>query len=382
MKGALRAALAWTAALAAAGCAREPGPGSTPTLRLAEGATAPPFARATSVRSFRLPADHGPHFDYQTEWWYYTGNLTDAGGRHFGYQLTFFRRGLSPGPPPEGPGLATNQIYFAHFAVTDSTAGRHAFADGWSRGAGGLAGAQAEPLALWLEGWRAEGRNDDGSALHLAARDGAIALELDLASAKPLVAHGDRGLSGKSAAAGNASYYVGYTRLRTRGRIANGAGEFDVTGTSWFDHEWSTSALGEGALGWDWFSLQTSDQRELMFFQIRREDGSLEAASGGTLVEPDGATRRLELKDVRVEVEGRWTSPESGAVYPARWTVRVPSAGLELRVTPWLPDQEMRTSFTYWEGAVRIEGGSAGRTVDGNGYVELTGYARSMQGVF
>src|SRR6266498_3983230 len=102
MKGALRAALAWTAALAAAGCAREPGPGSTPTLRLAEGATAPPFARATSVRSFRLPADHGPHFDYQTEWWYYTGNLTDASGRHFGYQLTFFRRGLSPGPPPEG----------------------------------------------------------------------------------------------------------------------------------------------------------------------------------------------------------------------------------------------------------------------------------------
>ena len=119
-----------------------------------------------------------------------------------------------------------------------------------------------------------------------------------------------------------------------------------------------------------------------MFFQIRREDGSLEPVSGGTLVEPDGRTRRLGVRDVQVEVEGRWTSPETGAVYPARWTVRVPSAGIELRVAPWLADQEMRTSFDYWEGAVRIEGTSAGRPVEGNGYVELTGYARSMQGVF
>jgi len=376
------AILAWTGALAAAGCAREPGRGSTPTLRLAEGAPAPPFARATTVRSFRLPADHGPHFDYQTEWWYYTGNLTETGGRHFGYQLTFFRRGLSPGPPPQGPGLATNQIHFAHFAVTDSTAGRHAFAERWSRGAGGLAGAQAQPLALWLEDWRAEGRNTDGSALHLAAREGLTAVDLELAATKPLVAHGDRGLSAKSDETGNASYYVGHTRLRTSGRITTSAGPFEVTGTSWFDHEWSTSALGRGALGWDWFSLQTSDQRELMFFRIRREDGSLEPVSGGTLVEPDGRTRRLGVRDVQVEVEARWTSAETGAVYPARWTVRVPSAGLDLRVAPLLPDQEMRTSFTYWEGAVRIEGTSAGWTVEGNGYVELTGYARSMQGVF
>jgi len=376
-----RALLAWIAALATAGCARDAGRGST-TLRLAEEAAAPPFARATSVRPFQLPADHGPHFEYQTEWWYYTGNLTDAGGRHFGYQLTFFRRGLSPGPPPEGPGLATNQIYFAHFAVTDSAAGRHAFAERWSRGAGELAGARAEPLALWLEDWRAEGRKGDGSALHLAARNGLVALDLELAATKPLVAHGDRGLSAKSDEPGNASYYVGHTRLLTRGRITTSAGTVEVAGTSWFDHEWSTSALGQGALGWDWFSLQTSDERELMFFQIRRGDGSLEPESGGTLVEPDGRTRRLGVRDVQVEVEDRWTSPETGGVYPARWTVRVPSAGIELRVAPWLADQEMRTSFDYWEGAVRIEGTSAGRPVEGNGYVELTGYARSMQGMF
>ena len=149
-------------ALATAACAGGNGSGSgaNPTLRLAAEPSPPVFARATSTRLFHLPADHGPHFEYQTEWWYYTGNLTDPGGRHFGYQLTFFRRGLSSGPPPAGPGLATNQIYFAHLAVTDSAAGQHAFAERWSRGAGDLAGAVGEPFAVWLEGWRAEALGD------------------------------------------------------------------------------------------------------------------------------------------------------------------------------------------------------------------------------
>jgi predicted secreted hydrolase len=368
-------ALAWVWRPAA------PGPSGT-TLELGPDPSPAPFARAAEVRPFRLPEDHGPHFDYQTEWWYYTGNLKDRNGRHFGYQLTFFRRGLSPGAPPSGPGLATNQIDFAHFAITDSAAGRHAFQERWSRGAAVLAGAQANPFAVWLEDWRMEATNADGSALRLVARSGALALDLALESTKPLVAHGDRGLSPKSEEPGNASYYVGYTRLAARGRVTTAAGTFEVTGASWFDHEWSTSALGKGALGWDWFSLQMSDQRELMFFRIRHEDGAREPVSGGTLVEPDGRTHRLSADDVRIDAAGRWTSPETKAVYPSGWHVLAPSVGLDLRVTPWIPGQEMRTSFTYWEGAVRIQGTSAGRPVEGNGYVELTGYARSMQGVF
>ena len=235
---------------------------------------------------------------------------------------------------------------------------------------------------MWLEGWRVESRNQEGRSLHLEARDGALALDLELAATRPLVAHGDRGLSPKSDEHGNASYYVGYTRLRTSGRITTASGAFEVTGASWFDHEWSTSALGKGAIGWDWFSLQTSDERELMFFRIRREDGSFERVSGGTLVEPDGRTRRLALADVRIEVEDHWTSPHTGASYPSRWRLEVPSAGLALRVVPWVSGQELRTSFTYWEGAVRVEGTSAGKAVVGNGYVEMTGYAKTMQGVF
>jgi predicted secreted hydrolase len=335
----------------------------------------PPFARAETPRAFRLPEDHGPHFEFETEWWYYTGNLKAEDGRRFGFQLTFFRRGLAPGPPP-AEGLATNQIYFAHFAVTDVAAGRHRFAERWSRGAAGLSGARPSPFAIWLEGWSAKGEAAD--AVWLSAQDEGSSLELSLHAAKPLVLHGRDGLSPKSDEPGNASYYVSYTRMTARGRV-NGV---PATGEAWFDHEWSTSVLGPSAVGWDWWSLQLDDGRELMYFQIRRGDGGPGAASGGTLVTAEGKTRRLGPDDVRIEVTGHFTSQETKAEYPGRWRLYLPSEELVLEVEPWVADQEMRTSFTYWEGAVRFEGTSHGAAVGGHGYVELTGYARSMQGVF
>jgi predicted secreted hydrolase len=220
--------------------------------------------------------------------------------------------------------------------------------------------------------------------VRLVARDeeAGLSLDLELAATKPLVAHGDRGLSAKGDESGNASYYVGYTRMSGRGTIGTGGGEAQVTGEAWFDHEWSTSALGPGAVGWDWFSLQLEDGRELMLFQVRREDGSIERASGGTLVGRDGRARHLGREDASIDVLRRWTSPESGGRYPSRWRLRVPSEELDLAVEPWLLAQEMRTSLVYWEGAVRVSGSSRGRAVSGAGYVELTGYARSMHGVF
>jgi predicted secreted hydrolase len=381
---ALAAGLALLAALFPQARRGPVGPGTADGVRLelGPGLGTSGFARAMAVREYRLPSDHGPHFEYQTEWWYYTGNLTAVDGRPFGFQLTFFRRGLTPGPPPDDPGLATNQIYFAHLAVTDGAAGTHVFAERWSRGAGGLAGARAEPFAVWLDDWRVEGLNVDGSAVRLEARDGPLGVELTLESRKPLARHGDRGLSPKSEEPGNASHYIGYTRLAARGRLVVEGRPVAVSGEAWFDHEWSTSALGPGAVGWDWFSLQLDGGQELMYFQIRREDGGVESVSGGTLVEPDGRTVRLARDDVGLAVLDRWTSPESGATYPARWRLQVPERGLDLQVEPLVPGQELRTSFVYWEGAVRVAGTREGRPLTGRGYVELTGYARSMQGVF
>jgi predicted secreted hydrolase len=370
------------AVLALPSCAA---PGASPvrpqaTLRLAP-AEPLAFARATAPRPFRLPDDHGPHFEFQTEWWYYTGQLAAADGRHFGFQLTFFRRGLAPGPPPDA-GLATNQVYFAHFALTDVAAKRHAAAERVSRGAAGLAGASGRPFRVYVEDWTADAASPDGAAVRLRAREGAVRLDLELTAAKPLVAHGDRGLSAKNDEAGNASYYVGYTRMAARGRAGTDGAAVAVAGEAWFDHEWSTSALGPAAVGWDWWSLQLDDGRELMFFEIRRAAAGRAPESSGTLVERDGRARRLRAAEVETAVLGRWRSPHTGASYPAGWRIRVPSENLELEITPLLADQELRTSFVYWEGAVSLTGTSRGRPVAGRGYVELTGYARSMQGVF
>lgn len=339
------------------------------------------FARATAPQAFTFPRDHGPHFDYQTEWWYYTGNLTAATGEHFGFQLTFFRRGLTPGAPPAA-GLSTNQIYFAHFALTDVAGQNHHSVERFSRGAAGLAGASGAPYQVWLEDWRVEALTADGSVVRVRARDEEQALDLTLRAVKPITAHGDHGLSPKSPEAGNASYYLSYTRLATEGQVEARGQTFVVTGEAWFDHEWSTSALGPQAVGWDWFSLQLSDGREVMFFQIRHADGTLEAVSGGTLIEKDGTTRRLPVEAVKLEVSEFWTSPATGGRYPARWRLAVPSAGLDLTVTPWLPAQELTLTFAYWEGAVQIAGTSGGTAVSGAGYVELTGYVTSLQGVF
>ncbi len=340
------------------------------------------FARALTPREFQFPQDHGPHFDYQPEWWYYTGNLDTADGKHFGYQLTFFRRGLTPGAPKRKSDFATNQIYFAHFAITDVGGNKHTFAERFSRGAAGLAGASGEPFKVWLEDWEVEAINAEGGAVHLRARDGDQAVDLTLRAAKPIVAHGDRGLSSKSEEPGNASYYLGYTRMATEGQVTLSGHSVEVSGESWFDHEWSTSALGQDVIGWNWFALQLSDGRELMFYQFRLADGSMGPLSAGTLVQPDGGAVRLKVDEVQINVLDSWQSPESKGNYPSRWHVSIPSAQIDLTLEPWIAEQEMRVSFPYWEGAVHFTGTSGGVAVTGNGYVELTGYVSSMQGVF
>jgi len=338
------------------------------------------FARAESVLALRFPDDHGPHPEYQTEWWYYTGNLDAEDGRHYGYQLTFFRRALVP--PDRRPYRAslwgTSQVYMAHFALTDVAGETHYQYERFSRGAAGLAGATSSPYQVWVEDWLAERSN--GNEVRLYAGQDRISIDLRLTETKAPVLQGDGGLSQKGPEPGNASYYYSLTRLQSAGTMQVEGETFQVAGLSWMDHEYSTSALAADQVGWDWFSLQMDDGSELMVFQLRKVDGSVDAYSSGVLVEADGTTHHLGRDDFRIVSEATWRSPQSGGVYPALWQVQVPSRALTLQIEPYLADQEWNVSYVYWEGAVRCTGERRGMQIAGHGYVELTGYVGSMQG--
>ncbi|MHB1134013.1 MAG: lipocalin-like domain-containing protein [Chloroflexota bacterium] len=344
------------------------------------------FARALSTRPFVFPADHGPHPEYRTEWWYFTGNLDTPEGRHFGYQLTFFRSALRADAPERGSDWAANQVYMAHFALSDVGGGRFFAHERFARGALDLAGAQAEPVRVWLEDWSvaeiAEPAPFAGQpALRLRAAQGEVAIDLLVRPGKPVVLQGERGLSAKGPEPGNASYYYSLTRLATEGTVTLGGQALAVGGASWLDREWSTSVLGAELVGWDWFALQLDDGRELMYFRLRRRDGAADPFSAGTLVAADGTYRSLSAAEVLAEPLDYWTSPRDGARYPARWRLAVPVAGLELEASPYLADQELDVSVRYWEGAVRLRGTGDGPAVAGQGYVEMTGYADQAAGL-
>ena len=333
------------------------------------------FARAMAPHPFLFPLDHGPHPEYRTEWWYYTGNLDAAGGdRAFGFQLTVFRAGLTPWPVTRASAWGTQHVYFAHFALTDVAAGRFHAEERWSRGALGLAGATGAPFRVWVDDWAVDGEPPAAPPMRLRAATEDAAIDLVLEGAKPPALQGDRGLWRKSAEPGHASHYYSLTRMPARGTVRVAGTTLPVRGLAWMDREWGTGALGGGRVGWDWFALQLTDGRDLMLYRLRRGDGSVDPASFGSLIERDGAVRALGAAEAEVDVLGHWTSPRSGTRYPARWRLRVPSAALDLEVDPLLADQELDFTIPYWEGAVRARG-----TAEARGYVELTGYAEAAR---
>lgn len=342
------------------------------------------FARALEPMTLQFPRDHGAHPEYQIEWWYYTGNLQADDGKAFGYQLTFFRFALTPQMPERTSHFATNQVYMAHFAVTDASNGEYFCFERQSRGAGGLAGATGDPTyKVWLEDWSAT-EEEPGvmrlrvpSTSDLIEAEPQIGLSLNLRQIRPPILHGDRGLSQKGPELGNATYYYSLVGLETTGEITINGKTVTVSGVSWMDHEFGTSFLGEGFVGWDWFSLQLEDGTALMLYCLRRSDQSCDPQTfEGTLVYPDGQQLHIGTKDFTLPPTRQWRSPESGVTYPSGWDITFPELKIALQVEPLIPNQEFRASFTYWEGAVRVRGQIDGAAVDGHGYVELTGYER------
>jgi predicted secreted hydrolase len=352
---------------------------ATPSLtgiRFLNAAATDGFSRATAPRAFSFPADHGAHDGYRTEWWYFTGNLDGAAGDSYGFELTFFRFGLPVEPAARESRFASDAIWMAHFALTDVAAESFVADERLSRETLGLAGVTLEPLRIWVEDWSADGTFDRGEgSVVLRASTSAAAIELKLRGFERIVLQGEQGLDRKGPEPGNASYYYSAPRLSVTGTVRVGDRAPDeVTGAAWMDREWGTSALSAGVAGWDWFALQLGDGRDLMFYRLRRTDGSASPFSSGTLTDATGATRRLRAADVELEVAELWRSSASGVTYPVAWRMVVPSERLELTITPALRDQELRLSVRYWEGAVEIAGRAGDEEVRGRGYLELAGY--------
>ncbi len=337
------------------------------------------FARATEVRAFTFPADHGPHVEFKSEWWYVTANLMSPMGDEFGVHFTVFRSALAP----PGDGMtdaspwASNQVFMAHFAVTDVARARHASFERFGRGAVGIAGAELDPsFRVWLDDWTLAAHGgptvgrEDIFPLVLRAADSSVSVDLVLEAGRPVVLQGDRGLSPKGKERGQASYYFSLPHMNATGTLRSGAVAYDVSGVAWMDREWSTSVLSDDQQGWDWFALHLPDGRDLMLFELRSTVG--EPLLDGTLSDPVGNAHRLAAEDVALSTLAHWESPVDGARYPGGWRVRLPRYDVDVEITPLLADQEFRHTFRYWEGAVRVVDGSGS---GGRGYVELTGYA-------
>jgi predicted secreted hydrolase len=343
------------------------------------GPTIPPgFVAADGSHLLTFPADLGAHPDFRTEWWYYTGNLQTSEGRHFGFELTIFRVGLLPPTDklPNNSEWSSRDLYFAHFAISDIGSDRFYAFQRYSRPGPGLAGAQADPYHVWLEDWSI---TESPGAYRLQAEQGEVKLDLTLTDEMGVVLHGENGYSRKGKNATNASYYYSQPRLQAAGSIQINGIQYEVTGLVWNDHEFSTSVLDENQIGWDWFSLQFEAGPALMLFQIRERGGGISDSASGTIIAADGTPQHLRKSDFEIAVQDKWSSPHTRGVYPSSWEIQIHNPDCRLEVKPWMADQEVNfPQVTYWEGAVHFEGSCDGVPVQGNGYIELTGYAGNL----
>jgi predicted secreted hydrolase len=334
------------------------------------------FALARPGYRYSFPRDHFNHPDFQTEWWYYTGNLFTAKQRRFGFELTFFRQAIeSERARPDSGIWHTSDLWLAHFALSDLAGKRFQHWQRLHRSGPGLAGASAERGRIWNGNWFA------GLSALAAVAEG-CSLDLSLRSKKAPVIHGRDGISRKAAGEGRASHYISLTRIDAQGALVWNGERFDLRGEVWMDHEFFTHQLTAEQAGWDWYSIQLANGCELMLARIRRRDGSTDPFSHGTWVEPSGQPRHLDRADFEVTPHETWKSPDTGAVYPIRWTVRVAPLDLALEASTPLESQELESrtpqSPSYWEGAMDYVGSLRGSPIRGVGYLEMTGYDRAV----
>lgn len=339
-----------------------------------------PYRVAVPGYRFEFPRDYFDHREYQTEWWYYTGNLRAENGQRFGFELTFFREGVSRDAAKTGT-WEIQDVYVAHLALSDLDGKRFYHTERTNRAGPGIAGIDAKQEHIWNGNWTVRWSGEDQA---LEAVDERFGLSLRLHLEKRPVIHGENGVSQKAAGAGRASYYISLTRLKANGTIQAGGKSYTVSGLAWMDHEFFTNQLEQDQVGWDWLSVQLGDDTELMLYRIRRADGSVDPYSAGTFVEASGHTVHLRKEDFALTPNGAvWKSPATGAVYPVAWRIVVPKLEIELEATTALESQEIAGQSgvvpKYWEGAIALKGQRGKASVAGVGYLEMTGYDRAVR---
>jgi predicted secreted hydrolase len=338
-----------------------------------------PYKVAAPGRRYEFPRDHFNHPEFQTEWWYYTGNLTATDGHRFGFELTFFRQGVN-GESRNEETWDVRDLYLAHLALSDLDGQSFYHLERTNRAGPGIAGIDQNRGRIWNGNWNITWNNDDQM---LQAIDEQFSLDLALHSQKPPVIHGENGVSQKSESPGHASHYISLTRMKTTGDVVLQGTRYTVSGFSWMDHEFFTQELEKDQVGWDWFSLQLNDDTELMLFRIRRKDSSSDPYFAGTYIDANGHSSHLSQQDFSlIPGSESWKSPVTGAVYPIRWRIVLPKLKIELEATTLLKSQELSGKSqvipNYWEGAIELNGHRDGAVLTGAGYLEMTGYDRAL----
>jgi len=345
---------------------------------------------ALPSRTLQFPRDFGSHPDLQTEWWYITGQL-QAGGKHWGFQLTFFRSRIEAAQGLQSA-LAAKQLIFAHAALCDVEGQKLRHDQRMARAGLGLAGASENDTDVHINDWYLQRRPVPGRNASEASRYRALLssqdfiLDLAFNSTQPLLLQGLNGLSRKGPREEQASYYYSQPQLEVGGSITVGGQQLPVQASArnraWLDHECSAAIMDPEAQGWDWIGMNLDDGSALTAFHLRRRNGSALWA-GGSFRAPNQSAHIFAADQVRFKPLRHWSSPHSKASYPVAWSVQTPAGRFEVHAL--VDDQELdsraSTGAIYWEGLCELRSiGADGKSVRvGSGYLEMTGYANALR---
>jgi predicted secreted hydrolase len=340
-----------------------------------------------AAASLRWPRDFGSHDDTRTEWWYLTGWLHEATQAPltpaWGFQVTFFRSrtGLQAAPPGH---FDATQLIFAHAALSDLAAQRLRHDQRIARSGFGIAQAGADDTAVRLRDWQMVRAPGPGTAnrsryrTQMSSDAAGFGLDLQADATQPLLLQGVDGWSRKGPEDAQASRYYSEPQLEVQGRLSLDGHARAVTGRAWLDHEWSDAFLPPQAVGWDWVGMNLDDGSALTAFRLRRQDGTTVYA-GGSFRRSGQDPRNFAPASLRFTPQRHWRSPASKALYPVEWALDTPAGRFVVRALLDAQELDSRasTGAYYWEGLSELLAAD-GRRV-GLGYLEMTGYAGSLQ---